>query len=90
VNIVTIPSCFLSTFVKKNKIANIISALQMAQAPSSLKCKIELIFYVSCLNLTPRMAIMFLVYCLHLPKVIVIGMICYMWFHPSKFSVEIW
>jgi hypothetical protein len=89
-NNIAIPSCFDFTFVMKKEITNIISALQMAQAPSSLKCKIEIIFYVNCLNLTPHMAIMFLDYSLHLPRVIVSRMICYMWFHPTKFGVEVW
>jgi len=39
VNNIAIPSCFDFTFVMKNEITNIISALQMAQAQSSLKSK---------------------------------------------------
>jgi hypothetical protein len=39
VNNIAIPSCFDFTFVTKKEIINIISALQMAQAQSSLKSK---------------------------------------------------
>jgi len=37
VNNVATLNCFISTFVKKKEITNIISALQMAQVASSLK-----------------------------------------------------
>jgi hypothetical protein len=70
VNNVTNPSYFVYTFVKKKEIIAIILALQMAQAMSSPKSKVEIILDVSH-DLTPRMAIIFLVHSLHLPKVIV-------------------
>jgi hypothetical protein len=70
-NNVTNPSYFMCTFVKKKKIIAIILALQMAQATSFPKNKVEIILDVSRLNLTPRMAIIFPIHSLHLPKVIV-------------------
>jgi hypothetical protein len=62
---------FVFTFVKKKKIATIISTLQMAQTPSCLKNKVEIVFDVSCVNLAPHLAIMFLVHSLHLTKMTV-------------------
>jgi hypothetical protein len=67
VNNVATPNYFIFTFVKKNKIAKIILALQMAKATSSLKIEVE----VSCFNFVPCMAIMFLVHFLHLTTVTV-------------------
>jgi len=69
VNNIAIPSYFASTFVKQKEIAYIISTLQMARAPSSLKSKVEIVLDVSCFNLAPCMAIMFHAHSLHLPKV---------------------
>jgi hypothetical protein len=66
---VATPSHFVSTFVKKNKIIDIILALQMAQAHNSSKSKVEIILNISHLNLVPRMAIMFHVHSLHVLKV---------------------
>jgi hypothetical protein len=57
--------------LKKKKIIAIISALQMAQTPSTLKSKVEIVLDVSCINLAPRMAIMLLVCSLHLVRLIV-------------------
>jgi len=56
-NNVTNPSYFVSTFVNKKEIATIIPTLQMSQATSSMKSKVEIVFYVSHLNLAPRIAI---------------------------------
>jgi hypothetical protein len=49
-NNITIPSCFISTFVKKKEIAALILALQMTQTPSSLKNKVEIVLDVSHFN----------------------------------------
>jgi hypothetical protein len=67
-NNITNPSYFISTFVKKKKIIAIISTLQMAQATSSPKSKVEIVLDVSHFN-TPCMAIMFFVHSLHFPRV---------------------
>jgi len=48
---ITNPSYFISTFV--TKIIAIISTLQIAQATSSPKSKVEIVLDVSRLNLTP-------------------------------------
>jgi len=65
---ITNPSYFISTFV--TKIIAIISTLQIAQATSSPKSKVEIVLDVSRLNLTPWMTIMFSVHSLHFLKVI--------------------
>jgi len=70
-NIVTIPSYFVSTSINKKKIIAIILALQMAQTPSTLKSKVEIVLDVSCINLAPHVAIMLIVHSLHLIKLIV-------------------
>jgi len=70
-NNITIPSCFISTFVKKKEIAALISALQMTQTPSSLKNKVEIVLDVSHFNFAPHMAIMLPIHSLHLAKLIV-------------------
>lgn len=66
---VATPSHFVSTFVKKKKIIDIILALQMAQTHNFSKSKVEIILNISPLNLVPRMAIMFHVHSLHVLKV---------------------
>jgi hypothetical protein len=68
-NNITTRNCFVSTFVKKNKITGIILTLQMARVTSSLKVQVEIIFYVNRFNLVPCMAIMFPVHSLHLTRV---------------------
>jgi hypothetical protein len=57
VNNVTNPNYFVSTFVNKKEIATIIPTLQMSQATSSMKSKVEIVFDVGHLNLAPRIAI---------------------------------
>jgi hypothetical protein len=68
VNHITNLSYFVSTFVKKKELTTIILALQMAQTVHPPKSKVEIIFDVNHLNLAPRIAIMFPVHSLHLPK----------------------
>jgi hypothetical protein len=70
-NNATTPNCFISTFVKKKEITSIILTLQMAQATSSLKVQVEIIFDVSHFNLVQHMAIMFPICSLHLIRIIV-------------------
>jgi hypothetical protein len=70
-NNVTTPSCLIFTSIKKKKKVTIILGLQMAQTPSPLKIKVEIVLDVSCINLAPRMAIMLLVHSLHLVRQIV-------------------
>jgi hypothetical protein len=53
----------------RKKLQTIIPTLQMSQATSSTKSKIEILFDVSHLNLAPCIAIMFPFYSLHLPRV---------------------
>jgi hypothetical protein len=50
-NNIAIPSYFISTFVKKKKIANIILTLQMAQTWNFLKSKAKIVLDVAVLTL---------------------------------------
>jgi hypothetical protein len=63
---VTNPSYFIFTFVKKKEIATIILTLQMVQAMSFMKSKVEIVFDVSHFNFAPHMAIMFPIHFLQL------------------------